>query len=114
MKKVSIDDIESFHHEGSEGVDFRALLAQNVKAPNFYLRILDIAPGGHTPHHSHHWEHGTFVAKGRGKVVLTDREERIREGDAVLVEPDEKHMFVNDSKSLLRVVCVIPKPESDR
>jgi quercetin dioxygenase-like cupin family protein len=55
-----------------------------------------------------------YVVKGRGKIVLGPDRESIKEGDALLVEPDERHMFINDSKSLLRLVCVVPKPESDR
>ncbi len=114
MKKISVDDMEASHPEGTVGVDFRPLIAKNVDAPNFYLRIFDVSPGGHTPEHSHPWEHELFVVKGHGKIVLESGKEIIREGDALLVEADERHMFVNDSKSLLRLVCVVPRPEGDR
>ena len=114
MKKISIDDMKGEHPDGTVGVEFRPLIAKNVGPPNFYLRIFDVQPGGHTPDHSHPWEHELYVVKGRGKIVLGSGKENIKEGDALLVEPDEKHMFVNDSKSLLRLVCVVPKPESDR
>ena len=114
MKKVSVDGMNAEHPEGTDGVDFRPLIAKNVKAPNFYLRIFDVKPGGHTPDHSHPWEHELFVVKGHGKIILRTGEEGIKEGDALLVEPNEKHMFVNDSNSLLRLVCVVPRPEDDR
>ncbi len=113
MKKVSLRDIAPEHPSGTEGVDFRALLAKNANAPNFYLRIFDVSPGGHTFDHSHSWEHEMYVVKGRGKIVLEPGKEEIREGDAILLEPDEKHMVVNDSRSLLRLVCVVPKPKGD-
>jgi quercetin dioxygenase-like cupin family protein len=32
-------------------------------------------------------------------------------GDAVFVEPNELHQFVNDSDSLLRMICVVPSPK---
>jgi quercetin dioxygenase-like cupin family protein len=109
MKKVSHREVEGTSPEGTEGVDFRPLLAENVNPPNFYLRVFDIAPGGHTPKHTHAWEHEVFVVWGRGKIVLDKREEPLTEGDAVFVEPNELHQFVNDGSSGMRMICVIPK-----
>jgi len=114
MKKINVGDMTGTHPEGTEGVDFKPLIAQNVAAPNFYLRVFDVAPGGHTFNHSHPWEHEMYVVQGRGKIVLHSGEESIREGDAILLEPEEKHMIMNSSGFLLRLVCVVPKPDSDR
>ena len=111
MKKVSHKDVQGTSPEGTEGVDFRPLLAENVDPPNFYLRVFDIAPSGHTPLHTHAWEHEVFVVSGSGKIVLDKREEAIAEGDAVFVEPNELHQFVNDGKTPMRMICVIPKPK---
>lgn len=111
MKKVSLKDVKGPLHEGAEGVDFRPLLAENVDPPNFYLRVFDIAPGGHTPLHAHAWEHETFMVSGRGKIVLERSQEPLVEGDAVFVEPNETHQFVNDGETTMRMVCVIPKPK---
>lgn len=110
MKKVSRKDVKGISMEGTKGVDFRPLLAENVDPPNFYLRVFDISPGGHTPLHKHAWEHEVFIVSGKGKIVLDKREAPLEEGDAVFVEPDEVHQFVNDSGALLRMICVIPKP----
>jgi quercetin dioxygenase-like cupin family protein len=111
MKKVGIEDVEGTRPEGTKGVVFRQLLAKNVNAPNFYLRLFDVEPGGNTPKHLHEWEHEVFVVTGRGKIVLADSERPLSEGDAVLVEPNEAHQFVNDSDSLMRMICVIPRPK---
>lgn len=111
MKKVSLKDVKGPSHAGAEGVDFRPLLAENVDPPNFFLRVFDIAPGGHTPLHSHPWEHEAFVVSGNGKIVLERSREPLAEGDAVFVEPGETHQFVNDGDTTMRMVCVIPKPK---
>jgi len=113
MKKINVKAMEATHPEGTVKVDFRPLLAKNVDAPNFYLRTFDVFPGGHTFKHSHPWEHEMYVVKGRGKIVLESGEVKIGEGDAILLEPNEKHMVFNDSGTPLRLVCVIPKPQSD-
>jgi len=111
MKKVSHKDVKSTSIEGTKGVEFRPLLAENVNPPNFYLRVFDIALGGYTPLHRHAWEHEVFVVSGSGKIVLDGREDVLTEGDAVFVEPDELHQFVNDGKKPMRMICVIPKPK---
>ena len=110
MKKINHRDVEGSHPEGTEGVDFKPLIAQNMNPPTFYLRLFDISPGGHTPKHSHEWEHEVFVIEGEGKIVLDDLEIRLVDGDAVYVEPKELHQFVNDGTELMRMICVIPKP----
>jgi quercetin dioxygenase-like cupin family protein len=111
MKKVSHKDVKGSSPEGTKGVDFRPLLAENVNPPNFYLRVFDISPGGNTPLHRHAWEHEVFVVRGKGKIVLDGREEPLEEGDAVFVEPEELHQFVNGSGAMMRMICVIPRPK---
>lgn len=109
MKKVNKKNVKGTSPEGTKGVDFKPLIAMEFEAPHFYMRFFDIAPGGHTPKHSHEWEHEVYVLEGRGKIVLRDREEKLVEGDAMLVEPNEIHQFVNDSRGSFQLICVIPR-----
>lgn len=113
MKRVNHKDIKGVSPIGTKDIDFKQLIAKEMGAPHFYMRLIDIHPYGHTERHTHEWEHEVFVVEGRGKVVLANREESIGQGDAVFIEPNEVHQFVNSSDSLLRVICVIPKPRSD-
>jgi quercetin dioxygenase-like cupin family protein len=113
MRKVNFKDTKGESPSGTVGVDFRQLIAKDMRPPNFYMRLFEIAPGGHTPKHSHSWEHEVFIVKGEGEIVLDGREEKLAEGDAVFVEPNELHQFVNSSQSVLRLICVIPKPPGD-
>ncbi|UCE81154.1 MAG: cupin domain-containing protein [Methanobacteriota archaeon] len=113
MKKVSQDAVSGSSPEGTKGVVFKQLIAKDAGAPNFYLRIFDVSPGGHTPKHAHDWEHEVYVVKGSGKIVLEAAEEMLSTGDALLVSPGELHQFVNDGSSMLRMICVIPRPEED-
>lgn len=113
MKKVNLKDVEGDSPEDTKGVDFRPLLAKNIRAPNFYLRHFEIAPRGYTPKHTHDWEHEVFVIEGRGKISLEDRDEDLAPGDAVFVEPDELHQFINTGNKKMRLICVIPKPKTD-
>ena len=111
MKKVNKDDVEGSSPDGTNGVVFKQLVAEDMGAPNFHMRAFDVAPEGNTPKHSHDWEHEVYVLKGSGKIVLGNGEERISEGDAIFVSPNELHQFVNDGPSELSMICVIPKPK---
>jgi quercetin dioxygenase-like cupin family protein len=113
MKKVNHKDVKGTSPAGTKGVNFKQLIAENMGAPHFYMRLIDISPGGHTERHAHEWEHEVFVVEGRGKVALKDREEDIMQGDAFFIEPNETHEVVNSSKLPLRVICVIPIPPED-
>jgi quercetin dioxygenase-like cupin family protein len=111
MKKVSREDVKGTSPEGTKGVDFRPLIAENVGPPNFHLRVFDIEPGGHTPKHRHAWEHEVYIISGRGKISLETGDVPLVDGDAVFVEPNEAHQFVNDGDGSMRMICVVPKPQ---
>ena len=76
--------------------------------PNFVMRVFAVRPGGHTPRHSHPWEHEAYVLSGNGRVE-GDGEFKVSRGDAVFVAPDELHSFVNTGEEDLRFICVVPK-----
>jgi len=65
---------------GADGVTIRVLMGDNVGAPNFTLRHFEVAPGGHTPYHTHAWEHEVFVLSGTGKVKRKDGETAVGPG----------------------------------
>ncbi len=113
MKKVNHKEVKGSSPAGTQGVDFKQLIAKSMGAPHFYMRLVDISPGGHTERHAHEWEHELFVVEGRGRIELKDRREDIIQGDAIFVERNELHEFVNSSKSPLRLICLIPKPSED-
>jgi quercetin dioxygenase-like cupin family protein len=113
VKKVNQREVTGSSPEGTKGVDFKQLIAKDMDAPHFYMRLFDVSPGGHTPLHRHAWEHEVFIIEGSGKIVLEGREERLVPGDAVFVEPEELHEFANDQSTNMRLICVIPKPSKD-
>jgi len=54
-------------------------------APVYALRLIEIAPGGHTPRHSHPYEHENFVVEGQGRVLVNGAWHTLRAGDVVVV-----------------------------
>ncbi|MGQ9619035.1 MAG: cupin domain-containing protein [Candidatus Aminicenantia bacterium] len=96
--------------EEAEKAFIRWLIGEKEKPPNFYLRLIEIEPGGNSPYHNHNYEHEVFVIEGEGFLVDEEkREYHIKKGDAVYVPPTAKHQFKNKGIETLRFICVIPK-----
>lgn len=94
--------------EGASGCTVRWLVGQNDGAPNFAMRQFEVAQGGHTPRHSHPYEHEVFVLEGSGVVLEGDQEHPLNAGDVVFVKPDEVHQFRNTGTQPLKFLCLVP------
>lgn len=95
--------------EGARGVGIRVLISEDDGAPNFIMRRFSVQPGGHTPCHSHDWEHEVFVLAGRGRARQGDSGSDLEPGSVVLVVPEEEHCFENTGDEPLVFLCLIPK-----
>ena len=98
--------------QGAIGVTIRWLLAEPDGAPHFAMRHFAIAPGGHTPHHTHEWEHEVFILSGSGTATGPHGDTPLEAGSVVLVEPNEEHHFTNHGAQPLTFLCLIPHRES--
>ena len=94
--------------EGAVGCQVRWLVDETQGAPNFAMRQFEVAPGGHTPRHSHPYEHEVFVLEGDGVVIEGDMEHPLRTGDFLLVSPNEIHQFRNTGSQPLKFLCMVP------
>jgi quercetin dioxygenase-like cupin family protein len=112
MKAVYFEDIPAtpVDTEGSAGCRIRCLIGPDDGAPSFTMRQFEIAPGGHTPQHSHAHEHEVFVLEGNGAVLDSSGEHAMRPGMAVYVAPQEPHQFRNTGSGPLKFLCLIPHP----
>jgi quercetin dioxygenase-like cupin family protein len=112
IKKLNIDDIEwlDVNLEGAKNAKYKILLGDNFGVPNFILRVFKIFPGGHTPLHTHDWEHENFILEGEGILRNSKGEEiKINKGDSIYVPPFEEHQYFNNSEKDLIFICLIPR-----
>ena len=86
----------------------REVVCADKGAPNFCMRVFDVAVGSSTPSHSHPWEHEVYVLSGQGVAVGEQGETEIGKDSAVFVAPGEHHCFINNGNEPLRFICVIP------
>lgn len=93
---------------GAEGVDIRRLVSRDDGAPNFAMRMFELAPGGHTPLHAHPHEHEVFIVEGEGVFVFEGREHAFAAEHFIFVPGGGEHCFKNTGESILRFLCIVP------
>ncbi|MBL8999666.1 MAG: cupin domain-containing protein [Phycisphaerae bacterium] len=106
----NIDDVpmKPVEMAGVKGATMAMMCGREHGAPNFSLRQFRVEPGGHTPRHSHDYEHEVVILDGGGTVLLDGRENPIRPGDVILVPANEEHQFRADGAKGLRFLCLVP------
>ncbi len=97
--------------DGAQGATIRWLISKPQGAPNFAMRLFELVPGGHTPLHTHAWEHEVFILSGAGELTSADGPKPFAAGDAIFVAPEELHQFRNTGDSTMQMLCLIPLPK---
>jgi quercetin dioxygenase-like cupin family protein len=93
---------------GASGITVRWLIKEEDGAPNFAMRLFELQPKGHSPLHSHDWEHEVYILEGNCKVTCEGQEAKATVGYVVFIPPKTKHKFTNTGKSKLRFLCLVP------
>jgi quercetin dioxygenase-like cupin family protein len=94
--------------EGASKLKVRWLITKEMGAPSFAMRLFEMEPKGHSPFHSHPWEHEVFILEGEGIVVSEEGEKKFKTGDVVFVLPNENHQFKNTGTETLKFLCLVP------
>jgi len=97
--------------EGASGIFKQVPISKQDGSPHSSFRVFTFEPGGHTPFHTHPFEHINYVIEGSGSLVTESGEEReIKKGDFVLILPNEKHQYRNKlTGGPLVMICAVPK-----
>jgi quercetin dioxygenase-like cupin family protein len=110
MRIKQYAEVEATHFNGGEAkaVAARVVIGKQDDAKNFYMRVFAISPGGHTPKHSHDWEHEMFVHAGEGEIFGNGQWHRMQPGNVMFIPANEVHQMKNTGKDQLVVVCLVP------
>ena len=103
--QVAVDKVKE---AGAEGLTIRWLITKDDGAKNFAMRFFEVARGGHTPRHSHDWEHEVYVLDGEGVVFCEGVEKKIEPGYVVFVPANTEHFFRNTGNDKMHFLCLIP------
>ena len=102
---------ENIEVPGAKNGTIRWLIAVKDGAENFALRLFEIAKDGHTPEHTHNWEHEIFVLEGEGMLISEDGDKPLKKGDFGFVPAMTLHQFRNTSEKTFKFLCVVPIKE---
>lgn len=94
--------------DGAQGVTMRMMVGRGDGAPNFAMRHFTVDPGGHSPRHSHDYEHEVVVVEGSGRLESDGEFCDLSAGDVVFVEPNVLHQFVNSGDEPFKFLCLVP------
>jgi len=109
------DQVEPRAYDGDKvrDVEKRILVGPRNEAPNFSMRKFTVGIGGHTPRHTHPWEHEVYVLSGHGTVEHVDGSEKVAAGDFVYVPPNDEHQFRNAGAEPFEFLCMVPLDGED-
>ncbi|MBA7709745.1 hypothetical protein ES703_118668 [subsurface metagenome] len=110
MHKINIDEIpaDGINRVYMRGVSVRYLIVEEFGAPNFEMRYFELQKGGQSSLDEHPHEHEVFVLKGKGRMLIGNKEYPLRPNDAVLVEPNERHRFFQEGEEPFCFLCIVP------
>jgi quercetin dioxygenase-like cupin family protein len=110
MKIIHYTDQETktFNQHPAKSVTGRVVIGKADGADHFSMRVFEIAPGGHTPQHTHAWEHEIFIHDGTGEVFRNGEWVKIAKGTVIFIPVGELHQIKNTGASPLVFVCLVP------
>lgn len=110
MKAVQYTELtpKTFDDGKAQRVTGRVAIGKADGATNFCMRVFEIGQGGHTPRHSHPWEHEMFFHTGRGEVLCGGSWTPVQAGTAVFVPGGAEHQVRNSGAEPLVFVCLVP------
>ncbi|HOK94973.1 MAG TPA: cupin domain-containing protein [Anaerohalosphaeraceae bacterium] len=109
IKKMTDVRLQDVTMDGAENVKVRVLFGPADQVPTFAMRLFELGPGGHTPFHSHPFEHEVVVLDGDIAAVDESGPHPVQMGQVLLVMPNEKHQFINRSGTHpARFLCLVP------
>jgi len=103
--------LENMVESGAEGIRVRWLIMKEDGAPNFAMRLFELQPKGHSPLHSHNWEHEVYILEGNCEVKCEGQKKNASNGYVVFIPPNAMHQFSNVGKSTLKFLCLVPHHE---
>ncbi len=97
-----------FDNEQARRVTGRVVIGKAEGAKNFCMRVFEVAASGHTPKHSHAWEHEMFYHSGHGEVLCDGQWNAVGPGSVMYVPGGAEHQVRNTGPEPLVFVCLVP------
>ncbi len=100
-KRIELPDAQS--------VTMRVLIGPDQDVPTCVMRHFTVEPGGHTPRHTHPYEHEIFFLGGTGQVFYEGETVPVAADTCAYVAPDAEHQIRTTGTEPLTFLCIVPK-----
>ena len=94
--------------EGAAKVYKKVPIGKKEGWGDYTMRTFTIQPGGHTPIHTHDWEHVNYVIQGKGNLMIDGREQEVGQRDFAYVPANIEHQFTNPYDKDFEFICIVP------
>lgn len=98
-----------FDHPEVKNAAMKVLIGEKEGWIDHVMRIIELAPEGYSPHHTHPWPHINYMIEGRGLLIIEGEEHSVEAGSYAYVPADKKHQFKNSGDVMFRFICIVPK-----
>jgi len=105
-KKITAAGVDA---PGAAKVTKKSLVGPGHGWKGWVMRLFTIAPGGHTPRHTHPWPHINYVVEGEGILYLGGKENLVEPGSVAYIPGGEEHQFMNRSRREFTFICIVPE-----
>jgi quercetin dioxygenase-like cupin family protein len=90
----------------------RAMLEEaNAGCKNFSMLRSEFEVGGYADPHTHPFEQGYYILKGRGLVTIGKDEYKVKPGNSVFFPPNMMHSIKNTGKTPLWLIAINAPPK---
>lgn len=110
MAVIKYSDVQAVpvNVEGAARVSKKVPVGRAEGWEGHTLRTFTLEPGGHSPRHSHDWEHVNYVVGGRGRLMVDGETHDVEEKDFAFVPPNVEHQYSNPFDEPFEFICIVP------
>ena len=91
-----------------KGAAMKVLISAKEGWEDHVMRVIELEPGGYTPHHAHDWPHINYMLEGTGILQTGDQEHAVAAGSYAYVPAGQVHQFRNAGSAAFRFICIVP------
>jgi len=91
-----------------KGAAMKVLISADEGWKDHVMRVIELEPGGYTPHHAHDWPHINYMIEGTGVLQIDDQENVLSAGSYAYVPAGQVHQFRNTGNGKFRFMCIVP------
>jgi quercetin dioxygenase-like cupin family protein len=108
-----VADIKEVEKKQISGEGIQNVLKQVPVGPeqgweDHILRVFTLQKDGHTPKHSHDWEHINYVISGKGMLEIEGKKHELNTGSFAVVPSNKEHQYSNAGDEDFVMICIVP------